>query len=127
MRKVIVSGLTLMLASVASPALAQEAEALRRELEQMRQGFETMRQQYQKSIDDLAERLRRLEAQPAPVAPPVAVQATPPPSGPPATAPSATDLIRPRQPFALYGQRGSGQLLFDIGVEGDFVGNLTQR
>ena len=129
MRKVIVSGLTLVLTSVASPALAQEAEALRRELEQMRQGFETMRQQYQKSIDDLAERLRRLEAQPAPVTPPVAVQTTPPPTGtgPAPAAPSGMDLIRPRQPFALYGQRGSGQLLFDIGVSGDFVGNLTQR
>jgi len=129
MRKVILSGLTLVLASVASPALAQEAEALRRELEQMRQGFETMRQQYQKSIDDLAERLRRLEAQPqpAPVAPPATVQTTPPPSGPAPAAPSGMDLIRPRQPFALYGQRGSGQLLFDIGVSGDFVGNLTQR
>ena len=127
MRKVIVSGLVLMLASVASPAVAQDAEALRRELEQMRQGFETMRQQYQKSIDDLAERLRRLEAQPAPVAAPVAVQTVPPASGTPPSAPSAMDLVRPRQPFTLYGQRSSGQLLFDIGVAGDFVGNLTQR
>src|SRR5438309_476953 len=37
------------------------------------------------------------------------------------------DLARPRQPFSLYQQRGSGQLLFDIGVAGDFVGNITQR
>ena len=37
------------------------------------------------------------------------------------------DLARPREPFALYGQRGRGQLLFDMGVAGDFVGNLTQR
>ncbi|HEU5194707.1 MAG TPA: hypothetical protein VFW70_08195, partial [Methylomirabilota bacterium] len=27
----------------------------------------------------------------------------------------------------LYQQRGSGQLIFDIGVAGDFVGNLTQK
>lgn len=37
------------------------------------------------------------------------------------------DLARPRQPFSLYQQRGSGQLLFDIGVVGDFVGNITQK
>src|SRR5213594_1883756 len=41
--------------------------------------------------------------------------------------PSAMDLARPRQPFGLYQQRGSGQLLFDIGIAGDFVGNITQR
>jgi hypothetical protein len=35
--------------------------------------------------------------------------------------------MRPRQPFGLYGQRGSGQLLFDFGIAGDFVGNLVQR
>jgi hypothetical protein len=36
-------------------------------------------------------------------------------------------LARPRQPFALYGQRGAGQLLLDFGVSADFTGNLTQR
>ena len=36
------------------------------------------------------------------------------------------DLARPREPFALYKQRGPGQLLFDMGVAGDFIGNLTQ-
>jgi hypothetical protein len=35
--------------------------------------------------------------------------------------------VRPREPFSLYGQRGAGQLLFDMGVAGDFIGNLTQR
>ena len=40
---------------------------------------------------------------------------------------SALDLARPRQPFALYQQRGAGQLLFDMGVTGDFVGSLTQK
>src|SRR5947199_10614642 len=38
---------------------------------------------------------------------------------------SAEDVLRPRQPFALYQQRGSGQLLFDMGIAGDFVGNIT--
>jgi hypothetical protein len=42
-------------------------------------------------------------------------------------APSQVGVDRPREPFALYGQRGSGQLLFDIGIVGDFVANLTQR
>src|SRR2546426_1406586 len=54
------------------------------------------------------------------------------PTGPPAMAPpqppgaSLTELARPRQPFSLYQQRGAGQLLFDIGIAGDFVGNITQ-
>jgi hypothetical protein len=46
---------------------------------------------------------------------------------PPGSAPSPLDLIRPRQPFALYERRGPGQLLFDMGVTGDFIGNLTQN
>jgi hypothetical protein len=37
------------------------------------------------------------------------------------------DLLRRRDPFALYGSRGAGQLLFDMGVAGDFVGNFTSR
>jgi hypothetical protein len=37
------------------------------------------------------------------------------------------DLARPRQPFSLYERRGAGQFLFDLGVVGDFVGNITQR
>ena len=36
-------------------------------------------------------------------------------------------MARPRQPFGLYTQRGSGQLLFDIGVSGDFVGSFTSN
>ena len=37
------------------------------------------------------------------------------------------DLARPREPFSLYERRGPGQILFDMGVAGDFIGNLTQR
>ncbi len=101
---------------LAPPATAQEAEALKKEIEQLR-----------KQLESVTERLRRLEAQPAPVTPPPA----PSPTGPPAMAPpppgvSLAELARPRQPFSLYAQRGAGQLLFDIGVTGDFVGNLTQ-
>ena len=117
MRTLIAVGVAVMLALVSPPASAQEAEALRKELEQMRKNFEAMQQQYQKSIDALSERLRRLESQPAPVtaAPPPAPASTaqlppgPSPGLSPST-PSAVDLLGPRQPFALYQQRGSGQL-----------------
>ena len=37
------------------------------------------------------------------------------------------DLLRPREPFGLYGQRTTGQLLFDIGVTGDFVANFAKK
>src|SRR3989441_5735725 len=102
---------------LAPPAVAQEAEALKKEIEQLR-----------KQLESVTDRLRRLETQPAPVPPPPA----PSPTGPPAMAPppppgaSLTELARPRQPFSLYQQRGAGQLLFDIGIAGDFVGNITQ-
>src|SRR3989454_1887519 len=101
---------------LAPPVTAQEAEALKKEIEQLR-----------KQLESVTERLRRLEAQPAPVTPPPA----PSPTGPPAMAPpppgvSLAELARPRQPFSLYQQRGAGQLLFDIGIAGDFVGNITQ-
>ncbi len=98
----------LSVVSVSAPAAAQEAEALRRELEAL-----------QKQLQSVTDRLQKLETQrtPAPAPPP-----------PEAAAPgvSVTDLARPRQPFTLYQQRGGGQLLFDMGVTGDFVGNLTQ-
>ena len=124
---VIVSAL-LLVALLAVPAVAQDADALRRELEQMRRSFETMKEQYQKSIDGLSDRLKRLETTPAPTAaapvPPTiqAAQAPPPAGGLGSSPMSPMDLIRPREPFSLYGQRGSGQLLFDMGVAGDFVG-----
>jgi hypothetical protein len=134
MRKAFRPGIMVLLATLASwtfasPARAQEAEALRRELEQMR-----------KQVEALSERLRRLEAQPPPAAPvaaptpaagaqpqSVAMQAPTPTPGAPSSAPSVMDLVRPRQPFALYQQRGAGQLLFDMGITGDFIGNVTQR
>src|SRR5438093_722178 len=124
---VIVSAL-LLVALLAVPAVAQDADALRRELEQMRRSFETMKEQYQKSIDGLSDRLKRLDSAPPPTAvapaPPTiqAAQAPPPAGGLGSSPMSPMDLIRPREPFSLYGQRGSGQLLFDMGVAGDFVG-----
>jgi hypothetical protein len=73
-------------------------------------------------MEQMAERLQRLEARPqSAAAPPAVVQA------PPASQPlRLEDLARPRQPFALYGDRRPGQLLFDIGIAADFIVNLTQ-
>ncbi len=137
MRVLVMVCLVLGLGLVASPALAQEAEALRQELEQLKQQLQLMQQQYQKTIQDMTDRLQRLEAQPAVPPPSPAAGAPTPPApvatGAPATAPrpssqlSALDLARPREPFALYERRGSGQLLFDMGVTGDFAGSLTSK
>src|SRR5207247_11126979 len=90
-------------------AVAQDAATLRQEIEQLR-----------KQLQSVTERLQRLEAQPP---------ATPAPTAaaPSIAPPSAIDVLRPRQPFALYQQRGSGQLLFDMGIAGDFVASVTQR
>ncbi len=132
--------LLLGLLASARPVAAQEAEALRKELEQLRQQLESVRRDYQKAIDSMADRLKRLEAAPpSPVPAPAVVQA-PPAMAPPPPAPGAQvapsppgagvsvlELARPRQPFALYDRRGSGQLLFDIGIAGDFIGNITQK
>jgi hypothetical protein len=130
--------LALPLAPLAAAADDKDEEiaALRRELENMR-----------KTMSTLSERLQTLEAKPAsapPAAPAGAAAApAPPPAGqapsgqpyvgniaqapPGSQPPSLTDLARPREPFALYERRGTGQLLFDMGIAGDFVANLTQR
>lgn len=50
---------------------------------------------------------------------PAVVQAPPGRAPPP-----PGELTRPRQPFSLYGERRPGQLLFGLGVVGDFVGNI---
>ncbi len=110
MRGFVALSLVLGLGLACSPAHAQEPEALRKELEQLR-----------KQMDALSERLQRLEAQPQLAAQPTPGQA------PAASPPSVAELTRPREPFSLYERRGAGQLLFDVGVVGDLVGNLTQR
>jgi hypothetical protein len=105
----------VLLCAVLAPAAAtaQDAAALRREIEQL-----------QKQLQSLNERLQRIESQPAPPAPVPGTAAPPPPAAPGI---SAIDVARPREPFGLYQQRGAGQLLFDIGVAGDFVGNFTEK
>src|SRR5262245_12468505 len=116
----------IALSTILAPAIAaaQDAAELRRQIEQL-----------QKQLESVTERLQRLEAQPAPPVaqpvPPAPAPAGPAPApaaatAPPSSTPSAADLARPREPFSLYQQRGSGHLLFDIGIAGDFVGNLTQ-
>jgi hypothetical protein len=137
MRVLVMVCLALGLWLAASPALAQEAELLRQELEQFKQQLQIMQQQYQKTIQDMTERLQRLEAQPpgpppvpsagAPTAPPSAGTAAPAAAPRAPTQISAQDLARPREPFALYERRGAGQLLFDMGVTGDFAGSLTSK
>ena len=122
---------------VPGPAAAQETEALRKELEQMRRQFETMKDGYEKAINQLSDRLKTIESQPQPAA---AAATAPRPAAPcrrVATRPtlsraqrapiSPMDLARPREPFSLYERRGAGQLLFDMGVAGDFIANFTQR
>lgn len=129
MRFFMVAAVLFAIALVCGSAAAQDTEALRRELEQMRQQFENA----QKTIESLSERLKRLESQPAPAPSPAPPATTPPVVGPapvapaPTSLPSLTDLVRPRPPFSLYERRGAGQLLFDMGIAGDFVGNITQR
>ena len=143
MRVIVALAFALGLIAQAAPAPAQDAEALRREMELMRKQFEAMQEQYKKAMDTMTERLERVEARPQPSAAAPAPPATPPaplqpsqgaPPGtdvvtqrPPGSDPTPLDLIKPRQPFALYERRGPGQLLFDMGVTGDFVGNLTQH
>ena len=137
MRSARMIGLVLVLALAPAPVRGQDAESLRRELQDVKTQFESMKAGYQKAIDALEKRIESLETRPAaPVAPAPApaapTEARPPseliaagPSG--GGLPSAMDLARPRQPFGLYTQRGSGQLLFDIGVSGDFVGDFTSN
>jgi hypothetical protein len=102
------------------PAFSQDAETLRRELDALR-----------KQMESLTERLRRLESAPPPVAPPVTAPTAPPvtqaPGPPTGTTLSPQDILRPREPFSLYQRRGGGQLFFDMGIAGDFIGNITQR
>jgi hypothetical protein len=121
MLMVITLATALVLSLLVSSAFAQDADALRRELDDMRRGFEAMRQQYERSMQEMAERIKRLETQPAPTAPTAPTAQTAP------STPSVLDLARPRQPFALAAARGPGTFLFDIGVAGDFVANLTSR
>ena len=144
MRSLIGIGLLVVVGTLAPwPAAAQPAN---QDVEQLRRELEQMRESYERAIDRLADRIKQIESRPQPAAaapapapapaaaaspagqlsPPAAVAQTPPPAAP-GTALTPGELARPREPFSLYAQRGPGQLLFDIGVAGDFIGNLTQN
>jgi hypothetical protein len=102
-----------------------------------------LQQETQRKMEELQQKLEALEtaqsgrpatataptSQPATSAsaptPQTTAQAPAPASG--GGLPSALELARPREPFALYRERGPGQLLFDMGVVGDFVGDFTTR
>jgi hypothetical protein len=121
-----------------------DLDMLREELERTQADFQKlleMQQQTQRRMEELQRKLEAIEAN-QPSGPSTAVaptpQAVPPASAPssqptaqaPAPAPaggfpSLTELARPREPFALYRERGPGQLLFDMGIVGDFVGDFT--
>ena len=134
-------GICLLAAGALVPgeAAAQDTEALRRELEQMRRQFETMKEGYEKAINQLSDRLKTIESRPAaPAAVPAAAApgtAVPAVQGreqmlsqaPPGVTINPAELARPREPFSLYERRGAGQLLFDIGIAGDFIANITQH
>ncbi len=114
---------------------ATEFEALREELRQTQEQFQKLlelQQQTQRKMEELEKKLESIEtarpqspetAQPSreTAQAPQAIAQTPQQGG----LPSVVDLVRPREPFALYRQRGPGQLLFDMGVVGDFVGDFT--
>jgi hypothetical protein len=121
----------LSVSLAAGPAFAQDAETLRKELDQMKRQFEQLKGEYQKAIDQMSERLNRVEAKPqqATTQPAAPVIAQVPPATPPAppSTPSIGDLVRPREPFSLYGAGGKGQVLFDMGVIGDFIGDFSNK
>src|SRR5262245_3850090 len=124
-------GLLLGVSLTAGPAFAQDAETLRRELDQMRKQFEQLKDAYQKTIDQMSERLNQLEskAQQPTTQPAAPVITQAPAASTPAapSMPSVGDLLRPREPFSLYGAGGKGQVLFDMGIIGDFIGDFSNK
>ena len=121
MRKLLTLIPFVVIVVLALPVAGQEIDTLRRELDQMRQQFQRAQQDYQQALEVMTERLRRLEESTPP-----ATVARPPRDAAGTSEPTLMDLARPREPFALATTRGAGVLLFDIGVAGDFVGNLVQ-
>ena len=131
----------------AARGATSDLEALREELQKTQADFQKlleMQQQTQRTMEELQQKLSVIEAArpavPAPAPSQIAEPATaaapgtPPAAQATAQAPSAPqsgglpfllDLVRPREAFSLYKERGPGQLLFDMGVTGDFVGDFT--
>src|SRR5213593_703454 len=127
LRAALALALGLVIAPI--PARAQDPAALRSELEQLKRQLEAAQQQYQQAIEALTQRLQRLESQTT-TAPSEPATATPTAAAAPTSRvamPSLGEVARPQEPFALYERRGTGQLLFDTGVTGDFAGSLTSK
>jgi len=149
-RQVVRSGLIVLILGAlfslapATSGAATELEVLREDLRQTQEQFQKLfdlQQQTQRKMEELQQKLEAIQAaqsgtpstatvptaQPAASAsassPQTTAQAPAPASG--GGLPSALELARPREPFALYRERGPGQLLFDMGVVGDFVGDFT--
>ena len=106
-----------------APVRAQDTESLRRELGEVRRQLDAVREQYEQRLRELSGRLEQLEAQRGAAAVPPPGAAAVSAQGPPAGEPTLGEILAPRQPFALA-QPGR-TLLFDIGVSGDFVTDLT--
>ena len=142
--------ISLLVVSASVPAAhgaTSELEALREELQKTQADFQKlleMQQQTQRTMDALQQKLDAIEAARPAAAVPTPGQTAEPanatvPGTPPATQttaqapqspqpgglPSLLELVRPREAFSLYKDRGPGQLLFDMGVTGDFVGDFT--
>jgi hypothetical protein len=100
-----------------TPAQAQSADELRREIDGLREQLATITRSYEQRLKTLGERIEQLEAN-RPTPPPVS--RTEPAMG---TQLSLAELVAPRQPFALASP--GRVLLFDLGVSGDFVADLT--
>jgi hypothetical protein len=131
----------------AARGATSDLEALREELHKTQADFQKlleMQQQTQRTMEELQQKLSVIEAArpavpapaPGPMAEPATAAAPGTPPTPQATAqapsapqsgslPSLLELVRPREAFGLYKDRGPGQLLFDMGVTGDFVGDFT--
>jgi hypothetical protein len=101
-----------------TPAHAQAPDALRREIEALRHQMATTTQAYEQRLKELSDRLEQLEDKRPPVA--TAPVST---AGPQSQGPTLADLATPRQPFALA--TPGRALLFDLGVTGDFVADVT--
>ena len=127
-------GIGLLSAGVlfSAPAAAQDVEALRQELQQMRRQFETIVKATRRRSTGWASGSSSSRASPSRRWP-----RRPPPPRPPSARRPRRRRPRPPSPRSTWRGRaspsrstaaaGPGQLLFDIGVAGDFIANLTQR
>ncbi len=102
---------------------ATELEALRDDLRKTQEDFRKLlelQQQAQRRMEELQKKLEAVESAAKTQAPPPAAA-----PGPPATAPVATAPASPVPPGRLGLTVGGRTLLFDLGVTGSLIGNLS--